>query len=181
VRSIYVGAVKHEDNGIPLLLDTFERIKAEGLPLSLTIVCRESEYQTIDEELKGQIHKLGVQVKHVSGEALDELYTEMDFAYLPRKKSTYNDFAMPVKLVEYLSCYLPVVASNCTAQQRFVESGPYGVVAEATLDDMVKATKLMIEQHRTYLTTIRERFLQEHSWEARVETVYHTLTKTKQS
>lgn len=181
VRSIYVGAVKHEDNGIPLLLETFGRIKEEGLPLSLTIVCRESEFQTLDEKLKEQIQTLGVQVKHLSGSELDELYTEMDFAYLPRKKSTYNDFAMPVKLVEYLSCYLPVVASNCTAQQNFVESGPYGVVAEATLDDMVRATKVMMEQHHTYLATIRERFLQEHSWEARVETVYNTLTKAKQS
>jgi glycosyltransferase involved in cell wall biosynthesis len=179
VRAIYVGAVQHADNGLPLLLATFEQIKEEGLPLSLTLVCRETEYQGLDVEQKEQINTLGVDVKHLSGPALDALYTEMDFAYLPRIKSTYNDFSVPVKLVEYLSSYLPVIASNCTAQQQFVECGPYGVISEATIDNMVKATKIMMKQHNTYLETIQERFLREHSWLARVETVYETLTKSK--
>ncbi|WP_028778680.1 glycosyltransferase [Shimazuella kribbensis] len=179
VRAIYVGAVKHADNGLPLMLETLERIRLEGLPLSLTVVCREAEYQGLAETQKEQMKKLQVEVKHISGDELDTLYEEIDFAYLPRTKSTYNDFSVPVKLVEYLSNYLPVLASNCTAQQRFVESGPYGVVAGATVDEMVSATKTMMDQHQTYLNTIQEKFLTDNSWMARVQTVNHTLNKIK--
>jgi glycosyltransferase involved in cell wall biosynthesis len=179
VRAIYVGAVKHADNGLPLMLETLERIQAEGLPLSLTVVCREVEYQGLPSSYKEKMKQLQVDVKHISGTELDDLYTEIDFAYLPRTKSTYNDFSVPVKLVEYLSNYLPVLASNCTAQQRFVESGPYGVVASATTDEMVAATKTMMEQHLTFLQTIQDEFLANNSWIARVQTVNQTLTKTK--
>lgn len=177
VNAIYVGAVKHEDNGLPLMLDTLEQVQAEGLPLLLTVVCREAEYHGLDSIQKEKMKKLRVEVKHLSGTELDELYREMDFAYLPRTKSTYNDFSVPVKLVEYLSNYLPVLASNCTAQQRFVESGPYGVIAEATVESMVSATKKMMEQHETYLQTIKNGFLVANSWFARVKTVHQSLTK----
>ncbi|MXQ55980.1 glycosyltransferase [Shimazuella alba] len=179
VRAIYVGAVQHADNGLPLMLDTLERVKGEGLPLSLTVVCREAEYQGLAQTQKAKMDELQVVIKHLSGAELDKLYEEYDFAYLPRTKSTYNDFSVPVKLVEYLSNYLPVLASNCTAQQRFVESGPYGVVAEATVEAMVEATKAMINQHNTYLQTIQDRFLTDNSWIARVKTVSNTLTKRK--
>lgn len=179
VRAIYVGAVKHADNGLPLLLETLERIQNEGLALSLTVVCREVEYQGLPEEQKAKMKQLQVDVRHISGSELDSLYTEIDFAYLPRTKSTYNDFSVPVKLVEYLSNYLPVLASNCTAQQRFVESGPYGLVAGATVDEMVLATKEMMKNHDTFLETIQKKFLIDNSWVARVQTVNQTLTKTK--
>jgi glycosyltransferase involved in cell wall biosynthesis len=179
VRAIYVGAVKHADNGLPLMLETLERIKAEGLPLSLTVVCREAGYQGLPDEQKEKMSQLQVDVKHLSGAELDKLYLEKDFAYLPRIKSTYNDFSVPVKLVEYLSNYLPVLASNCTAQQRFIESGPYGLISSATVEDMVDATKTMMEQHHTFLQTIQDKFLKDNSWIARVQTVNQTLTKTK--
>jgi glycosyltransferase involved in cell wall biosynthesis len=179
VRAIYVGAVKHSDNGLPLMLETLNRIQAEGLPLSLTVVCREQEYTGLPDEQKEKMKQLNVDVKHISGAELDALYKDMDFAFLPRTKSTYNDFSVPVKLVEYLSNYLPVLASNCTAQQRFVESGPYGVVASATVDEMVTATKKMMEQHHTFLKTIQNKFLADNSWTARVQTVNQTLSKIK--
>ncbi|MCH5586721.1 glycosyltransferase [Shimazuella sp. AN120528] len=179
VRAIYVGAVKHADNGLPLLLETLERIQKENLPLSLTVVCREAEYQGLSDEQKEKMKQLQVDIRHISGAELDALYMEIDFAYLPRTKSTYNDFSVPVKLVEYLSNYLPVLASDCTAQQRFVESGPYGVVAGATTDAMVAATKKMMEQHQTFLKTIQEKFLASNSWIARVQAVNQTLTKNK--
>jgi glycosyltransferase involved in cell wall biosynthesis len=180
VNAIYVGAVKHEDNGLPLMLETLERVRAEGLPLTLTVVCREPEYQGLRAEQKEMMQQLQVKVQHLSGKELDELYREMDFAFLPRTKSTYNDFSVPVKLVEYLSNYLPVLASNCTSQERFVESGPYGVVAEATVESMVVATKTMMEQHQVYLQTIKMNFLADNSWLARVKTVSQSLAK-KQS
>jgi glycosyltransferase involved in cell wall biosynthesis len=161
------------------MLATLEQIRAERLPLSLTVVCREAEYQGLAAEQKEKMDQLQVEVKHLSGLELDKLYEEHDFAYLPRTKSTYNDFSVPVKLVEYLSNYLPVLASNCTAQQRFVESGPYGVVAEATVDSMIQATKQMMDQHTSYLQTIQDQFLADNSWLARVKTVSNTLTKRK--
>ena len=176
-QGLYVGGINNEDYGLFLLLDALAIANRGGAVCELTVVCREDEYAGVPEEKKRRLQELGVKVKHVSGEALNELYRETDFAFIPRYRSTYNDFAVPVKLVEYLSNELPVVATYCAAQKEIIEKDGYGIICEDNPYDMARAITEMAKDTDRYLKNIQQTFLEKHSWMARVEKVKGSLVK----
>ncbi|MFC7373049.1 glycosyltransferase [Fictibacillus iocasae] len=174
-HGIYVGGIANDDYGLPLLLESLENYPADKMKPRLTVVCREAEYMKLPDSQKQRLQNLGVELKHISGSELTMLYRDMDYAYIPRLKSEYNNFSVPVKLVEYLSNGLPVVATDCDAQQEFIESGHYGLVSDDKRDDFIKAIETVAEQCDTYRTNIADTFLEKHSWLARVRSVKKTL------
>lgn len=175
-KAIYVGGINNEDYGLFLLLDALEKANADNRVCDLTVVCREDEFANLPSDKKERIASHGVEVRHVSGDALNELYLEMDFAFIPRYKSTYNDFSVPVKLVEYLSNGLPVLATNCSAQEEIIEGGGYGLICEDNPASMAEAIIQMSGETGKYRDNIKNTFIQNHSWKARVEKVYQSLT-----
>lgn len=176
-QGLYVGGINNEDYGLFLLLDAMEIANGQGKVAELTIVCREDEYKQLPEEKKARIQEFDVAVRHLSGEALNELYREMDFAFIPRYRSRYNDFAVPVKLVEYLSNELPVIATYCQAQREIIEADGYGIICEDKPNDMARAIGEMAQHAADYRGNIQKTFLQKHSWAARVEKVKNALVK----
>jgi glycosyltransferase involved in cell wall biosynthesis len=174
-QGIYVGGIANDDYGLPLLLEALEKYPSHDLQPKLTIVCRENEYQNLPEKQKQRLQKLGVELKHISGNELQELYRSMDYAYIPRLKSEYNNFSVPVKLVEYLSNGLPVVATDCEAQKEFIESGNYGVVCDDQKDELIHAIETVAAECQTYRQNIQDTFMEKNSWLARVRAVKKTL------
>ncbi|WP_113930702.1 glycosyltransferase [Bacillus sp. P14.5] len=179
IKGLYVGGINNEAYGLPLLLKALNKINEDEARLSLTIVCRKDELEKVSPDTLKDISQLNVNVLHVSGSELDEVYKNSDIAFIPREKTTYNDFSVPVKLVEYLSNGLPVVATNCEAQQEFIESGPYGVIGEANVESFIQAIEKISDKVAMYKDRIEESFLENHSWDARVEKVQKTLLKEK--
>jgi glycosyltransferase involved in cell wall biosynthesis len=175
LKGLYVGGIAHADYGLNLLLDSFELVKNAGIDYHLTICCREREFQSIKEKDQKRIKELGVEIVHLAGDDLKKLYQEMDFALIPRYRSTYNDFSVPVKLVEYLSYQLPVVATNCQAQASFVRSGPYGVICEDHAESMAEGIIHMKQEKVFYRQEIEASFLQKHSWLSRAKHVAEIL------
>lgn len=176
-QGLYVGGINNEDYGLFLLLDALKIANKQETVCDLTIVCREDEYKQLPEEKKLRIEEMNVTVEHVSGEALNELYREMDFAFIPRYRSTYNDFSVPVKLVEYLSNELPVIATYCRAQQEIIEADGYGIICEDKPEDMGKAIEKMARDSVNYRENIQKTFVEKHSWLARVEKIKAALVK----
>jgi glycosyltransferase involved in cell wall biosynthesis len=177
IKAIYVGGILHPDYGLSLMLDTLEKIKKQGLSLQLSIVCRTEEFQQLNPVQKEWLKYAKVQIRHLSEKELDEYYKEMHFAIIPRYRSTYNDFSVPVKLVEYLCNRLPVVVTDCLAQRELVESGPYGEICTADSTSMASAFVNMSKNRKIYEQHIDQDFLQKHSWMIRVETVAASLRK----
>ncbi|ESU34216.1 hypothetical protein G3A_02340 [Bacillus sp. 17376] len=176
-QGLYVGGINNENYGLFLLLDALELANKEQKVCDLTVVCREDEFDHLPEEKKARINQSGISIKHVSGDALNDLYTSMDFAFIPRYKSTYNDFSVPVKLVEYLSNKLPVVATNCDAQSDFIESGSYGIICRDEPSSMADAIKEMTIQSNGFRRNIEDSFMEKHSWLARVKMIENALLK----
>ncbi len=176
-QGLYVGGINNEDYGLFLLLDALEIANKEHKVCELTVVCRKDEYDGLDENKKDRLQTMDVTVKHVSGEALNELYQEVDFAFIPRYKSTYNDFSVPVKLVEYLSNELPIIATNCEAQAEIITTGQYGIVCRDLAEDMATAIVQMTNDAEKYRKNIQASFIENHSWLSRVEQVKESLWK----
>jgi glycosyltransferase involved in cell wall biosynthesis len=176
-QGLYVGGINNEDYGLFLLLDALEIANKQEKVCDLTVVCRQEEFTSLPDEKKKRLADLNVIVKHISGNALNELYKEMDFAFIPRYKSTYNDFSVPVKLVEYLSNGLPVVATHCEAQKDIIESDQYGLICEDRPASMAESIIQMSEKYQEYRMNITKTFIEKHSWLARVEKIKESLLK----
>ena len=176
-KGLYVGGINNEDYGLFLLLDALEKANKDHPVCDLTVVCRQDEYDQLDEAKKSRLQKMNISVKHLSGEPLNQLYQEVDFAFIPRYKSTYNDFSVPVKLVEYLSNELPIVATNCEAQKEIIESDGYGIICQDQAEDMAKAIVEMAANVSKYRDHIQATFIKKHSWVSRAEQVSEALCK----
>jgi glycosyltransferase involved in cell wall biosynthesis len=178
LNGIYVGGISGEDYGLNLLLNSIEIAnQKQEKTIKLTIVCREEELKKQSSDLINRLKMLDVDVKHVNGEKLDNQYGEMDLAFIPRHRTEYNDFSVPVKLVEYLSSGLPVIATNCSAQQEIIESGSYGLITEDNPSSIADGILEIVKDINSYKNNINETFLEKHSWLSRAEKVKDVLLK----
>lgn len=164
---IYVGGINNEDYGLSKLVKSYEILNEYKNQSELKIVCRNDEYENLPRELKELLKKPYIEILHISGEELSQYYSKVDYAFIPRKKSTYNDFSVPVKLVEYLSAKLPIVATNCDAQESIINSGPYGVITEDHSESISHGILNMHDNYEVYKDNIKNHFIKNHSWEAR--------------
>lgn len=174
-KGIYVGGINNDDYGLPTLVESFALLNKDSIKGELVIVCREDEYTALSDSDKEKLAKPYINLQHVSGAELQQVYTEVDFAFIPRKRSIYNDFAVPIKLVEYLTAGLPIIATNCSAQEDFIKSGPYGVITEDNAESIAQGM-LDIQPHfETYKQNIGQSFLQQHAWNERAEQAARAL------
>lgn len=174
-KGIYVGGINSEDYGLPTLVEAYAILNKTQTNGELVIACREEEYTQLSKEEKEKLNKAYIELKHVSGTELQALYEQVDFAFIPRKRSTYNDFAVPIKLVEYLTAGLPIVATNCSAQEDFIQSGPYGVITEDSADGLVEGMQAIQPDYLQFKKNIQQSFLQQHAWNTRAEQAAQAL------
>ncbi|MCD7034499.1 glycosyltransferase [Metabacillus sp. GX 13764] len=174
--AVYVGGIT-DQLGILTMLKAFDGINADGVKVELNFICREGEFKK-DAEIQGYQDKPWINILHLSGDELKEVYEKSDIALIPREKNTYHDFAMPVKLFEYLAHQLPIVATNCDAQARLLEDNNFGIVSKVDKDDFKDAVlrALQPEVHAVMISSIRQHAFEKNSWDARVEKVVNDLT-----
>lgn len=174
-KGIYVGGINNDDYGLKTLVESYHLLNKDAILGKLVIVCREEEYTQLNSSDKEKLNKEYIQLKHVSGTELQQVYEEVDFAFIPRKRSTYNDFAVPIKLVEYLTAGLPIIATDCSAQEDFIKSGPYGVITSDDPEGLVKGMQSIQPHFQEYKNNIQASFLQQHAWNERAEQAAHAL------
>lgn len=181
VSALYVGGIS-KDYGIDLLLDSFKAINLETLRVKLTVVCPRGAWDCYvsSSDLRSQL-PAWLTVVHASGADLDSHYASADFGIIPRLRSSYNDICFPVKLVEYLSHGLPVVATNCTETASFVRRWEVGIIAEDDTESLSSAIASLLTKGniRKYFERKIETACEENSWKSRVMTVLTDLNPEK--
>lgn len=174
-RAVYVGGITDEI-GILTMLEGFKHINESSKVIHLDFICREEEFNR-SKQIQEYAAYGWITVQHLSGSELISVYKNATIALIPREKNTYHDFAMPVKLFEYLSYQLPIVATDCDAQERFLEGNHFGVISKAEKHDFAAAVLRAIEpsNYEDLTTSIKERAFKNNSWDARVEKVMKDL------
>lgn len=178
--AVYVGGIT-DQIGILTMLEAFDEINGAGTNVQLDFICREGEFKK-DEKIQKYQDKAWINIMHLSGDELKEVYRKADIALIPREKNTYHDFAMPVKLFEYLSYHLPIVATNCDAQARLLEDNNFGIVSKVDKQDFKDAVQKALnpDVHASMTESIRQHAFTENSWDARVEKVAKDLTTMRE-
>ncbi|MBW8350285.1 glycosyltransferase [Bacillus sp. IITD106] len=172
---VYVGAI-NDEYGMNVLLQALDKVN-QTKKVQLFLVCRENEYEQ-NEMLQKYSDKPWFIVQHLSGAELEKLYENVNVGVIPRKKSIYHDFSMPVKLFEYLSFGLPLLVTNCDAQAMFVSENEYGIVTEDNVDEFSRGilTLTNMNTYKRYQDNILNTAYNKQSWYARVEKLYNDLT-----
>lgn len=179
LKAIYVGSL-HETANFYELYNAINKIDADKV--QFTIVCRENEYKTINPIIRENLEsKNNVKIIHAGYNDLPMLYQDIDFAILPYRKNTYNDFAMPLKLLEYFSYALPILSTNLNESMKFIKQNNIGLVTNGdNAKDIVNGINQMIEyvEHNHFnKEKINELFLSEHTWEKRISQISENLVK----
>lgn len=170
-RVIYVGGISKE-YGADLLLEAMDLLAVRMPDVKLTLVCAAHDHPLIQPYRdRPWLDLMRLQT--------DELLPEMNraaVAIIPFRPMEYP--ALSVKLLDYLSYGLPVVATPWTDVQRFIEAHGCGRIASPTpeglaqalgdlLADPVEASRL----GQAALATIQRG----HTWEDRARNVVDTL------
>ncbi len=133
---IYVGGIDYHYRIEKLL-----KVVSKNSKIKLTICCRRNEWvKNINKY--SQYLTPNIQIVHESGKQLHKLYEEADVASLFFEPGEYMNFAMPMKLFEYIGHCKPVIATAETSVGDFVHNNGIGWVIkydEVELDGLLNS------------------------------------------
>lgn len=174
----YVGAASKQ-YGTELLLNSFREINKKNICANLIFVCPQNQWETFIGKDRYKKEKW-FEIYHISDDAeLEILYKKSDICIIPRLKNIYNDFAVPIKLYEYLSYAKPILTTNCEETRKFVQGNWIGWVIEDT-EEAMKKKILELNNNRKEILKIKNNCLkasQDNLWLKRANTVVNSLLK----
>ncbi|NEU30304.1 glycosyltransferase [bacterium LRH843] len=175
---IYVGGIS-ERYGLKEMLESVAILNNNHKSINLLLVCREKELDQFKSIITPYLEKEWLMIFHAHGEKLKGIYSRADIAIIPRQRNTYNDFAVPVKLFEYISHGLPIISTNCIAQAEIITRFELGIVTNDNSRDLANAIELFLDSKTKsrYTSNVKKALLNHHSWKHRAETVYQILGK----
>lgn len=178
ISAIYVGGV-HPRYGVYDMLKAFNSLNNQSIKIKLTLVCRKHEFLSFNELFLPYLNKEWLSIHHASGEELKEYYKMADFGIVPLKKDVYNDFAVAVKLFEYLSYGLPVISTDCQAQKDIVMEDQIGIVVNDNWESIYNGLCEMLEDEKRafYQNNAVNALRSKHLWIHRAEEAYNSLVK----
>lgn len=173
---VYVGGLTGNYGG-SLLMKAMGLVNEKlNIPINLFLVCRKEEATQFYAKT---LDKTWIKMLHIEGdENLRDIYTKCDVAIIPRNVSEYMNFSMPVKIFEYLSYRLPIIATDCFEVAKFINDYDIGIVvkdtpeclAEGILEFYKDSNRIMLFQKNV------ENAMIGNLWTDRVKKIINTLT-----
>lgn len=176
-NAIYVGGVSSIYK-IELFLEAFNRINQNGTRITMTLVCREAELQERKNILNKYLECDWLNVVHTSNtEILKQLYQKSDFGISTLSINEYTNICMPIKLGEYLSYGLPIIATECVEIKKFLDEYRCGLTCKDNVIDIQNNIESFYnnENLRTALKQNVQQAVQKNSWLSRVNIIEEQL------
>lgn len=172
INLLYIGGISHTYR-LGLLVKSMGSLTGKA---KLTICCHQEQW----EEEKGIFGELpqNVQVVHLSGDDLKQLYENADIGVLFVEPHLYWSFAAPVKLFEYVSNGLPVLACNNTFTSDFVNEHRVGWSIEYDMEKFTTLIKSLYDNPASIDDAVNmlNSCVRNNLWETRVKTIEDRLS-----
>ena len=175
LQFIFVGGAAR-NHGTFLTIEAFSALNRGKVKAKLFYICPREQWEALGISRKE--HAEWLEVIHTSGdENLKPYYARADAAVLTAPRTFYRDFAIPIKIFEYLSYLKPILVTNCTETARIVEENGLGWVTEDQAESVRKRLEELcahpeeIERVRAGMKEARSR----HLWASRAEQVVKDL------
>ena len=177
---LYIGGIMGHYN-CDLLLDTFDYLHKIDHSFHLILVTREKVWKRYQHPLK---NAEWLEVHHTSGDGLIPLYERASLGLVvPRTDIQYNHFAVSVKVFEYMSYGLPVIATNSKALAEIINNESVGYTAESTVEGLALKIQQLLNNPDEYYricNNIYESLMTRHLWKHRVDQIISELTEKLQ-
>jgi len=122
---LFVGGLRYPAHGGSILLQAIEQVRAAGSQIELICVSRPGE------ELPGP-PPAWLRLVRAEGREIDALLPEVLATITPRRRTPYNDLAVPIKVMEYLGYGRPLIVTDTTETAAIVEAAGCGVIVTDT-------------------------------------------------
>jgi len=122
---LYVGSLAHAASGGELLLDAMRLTRERGHDLRLICVAPPGEGP-------GEPRPPWLDLVRASGPEIDRLLPQVRATVIPRRRTPYNDLAVPIKLFEYLAYGRPLIVTDTSETAAIVRGAGCGVVVPDT-------------------------------------------------
>lgn len=172
---LFVGGMRYAVHGLDLLLGAIELVRGDGHDVRLISVARPGEGPPAP-------HPDWLRTEHGSGADIHALLPEVIATIQPRHRSPYNDLAVPIKVMEYLSYGRPVVVTDAPEQAAIVRDADCGIVAPDTVDGLADGLRRLVtapegelDRWSANATAAAER----SSWAGRAERIIGLLEEAR--
>ncbi|RZS96699.1 glycosyltransferase [Cecembia calidifontis] len=178
LKILYVGGLGDLYN-LELFLITLTKLKNKNI--QFTICTRKTDYELVKEMYDQYLEFENINLVHAGGEELKNLYRTSDMCCLFVKPSQYWEFAMPVKLFEYIAFEKPIIAVKNTSVGNYVKEKNIGWAIDYDADQLSVFFKKIIHNELDYniLTDNLAKDAQANTWESRANYVANCLKNFK--
>jgi glycosyltransferase involved in cell wall biosynthesis len=144
--------------------------------VQLVVCCRSAEWEEVKKEYPIAEN---ISIVHLAGDELQALYQQSNIGVIMMQDHPYWDFAMPLKLFDYMSWGMPILASKGTALARFVTSSNTGIAMDYDVESLVSFLDSDAAFRLVKLSEHVSRFAGTQTWMNRANTVASTLLKVR--
>jgi len=174
---IYVGEIDQVFSGVELLIESMRLVnKKQYVPLYL--VCRKHEYEEsiLIQEANKKYDWLNIE--HHTKETIGAAYSKASIAIIPRHKNQYTKLCLPIKLFEYITYELPIIAVKHGEVSHFIKDNNIGFVTNPDADEIANKVLDLLnnEVMGNALTDSLVKAKRNHSWNKRVSTITKVLS-----
>lgn len=171
IKIIYVGGIGPFYN-FTVLLDAVNKVNF----IKLIICCRKVDWENEKQKYIKYLNK-NIVIIHRNRNELRSIYQKSDIASLFLEPIEYRNFAMPIKLFEYIEYCKPIIGIKDTAAGDFIKKNDIGWAIKYSKEELLKVLYEIFNNKKT-LKRKKEniaRILKKHTWENRAKDVIRDL------
>ena len=176
IQFIFVGGAAR-NYGTHLTIEAFDRLNKSEIKAKLFYICPENQWKTIGIEQE-RYHDW-LDVIHTSGdENLKQYYEKSDVALLIAPRSFYRDFAVPIKIFEYISYLKPILVTDCTETAKIIDENQAGWITNDSVESVVFKLEYLCS-HPEEIISIKEHMEEVRNnnlWISRADRVVRELS-----
>jgi len=168
---LFVGGVRYPAHGGSLLIEAMELARTRTPGLELICVSRPGE------EPPGPL-PAWLRLVRAEGRQIDALLPEVLASVTPRRKTPYNDLAVPIKVFEYLGYARPLIVTDTSETAAIVRAAGCGIVVPDTPGDLADGITTVAQASPEQLLGWSEaarRAAEANSWDARAAEILTIL------
>lgn len=173
LKFFYVGGL-----GDLYKLDEFLKATSSLEFAKVTICTRKEEWESLKDKYQPYLNDK-VKIIHEKPEGYEPYLKEADIGVLYMEPVEYRDFAMPVKLFEYIKYSKPILSVKGSAVGNFVEKNDIGwVLPYSSYELKSLLTKLFEDKNEIEIKTRNTKeIIPQNTWTARATKVKEDLSK----
>lgn len=134
LQFVFVGGAAR-NHGTFLTIEAFIKVNKKEVKAKLCYICPKEQWDSLG--LYAEQYRDWMEIVHTSGdENLKPLYEKADIALLTAPRTFYRDFAVPIKIFEYISYLKPILVTDCIETARVVTDNHVGWVVKDDVESV---------------------------------------------